>query len=145
MGIFHEQVELVNRTSKVLHLRFDGQDVELQPNYDVDGALLPDVHNMVPTITAPYAKSQNVLMGSEDPFDPSEYIVLVGVKVKKGQKQKDDISYCEQSNELTRVKLADYLGDDPTIKEIKVGRMPRARRGEAAPLGDKTPFDLRVK
>lgn len=139
MGIFHEQVEIVNRTSKKLDVRFDGQDIELEPNYDAEGKRLQGVHNMVPAIAVPYAKSQNVCMGTEDPIDPSEYDVLVGVVAKKGQKQKDDLSYLEQTNELTRVRLADYL-DDPSAKIVVAGR--KIRNSEARPAKDTAPFDL---
>jgi hypothetical protein len=146
MGAFYEQVEVVNRTSKILHCRFDGQDIELMPNYTDKGELIPDVHNMIPAIAAPYAKSQNVRMGSEDPLDPTDYEVLVGIKVnpnKKGVKQKDDLSYLEQSDELTRVNLADYL-DDPSVKEIKVaGR--RVKNSEARPERDTAPFAVRPR
>ena len=128
MGVFYEQSEVINRTSERRGVRFDGQDIELLPNYDKEGNLLPDVHNTIPTITVPYAKSQNVQMGSEDPLDPTDYVVLVGVVAKPGQSQKDDISFCEQTNEPTRVKLEDYL-DDPTLK-IKVGGR-RVRNAEA--------------
>ena len=134
LGVFHEMTELVNRTSKPLSLRFDGQDITLEPNYDAAGKLLKDVHNLVPTITVPYARSQNVRVGSEDPFDPSEFEVLVGVKAKKGAPQKDDISFLEQSDSLTRVDLREYLGDDPSIKDIRLaGRKNdvRAKRSEA--------------
>jgi len=128
MGVFYEQSEVINRTSGVLHVRYDGQDIELQPNYDAEGKPLPDVQNMIPAIAVPYAKSQNVLMGSESALDPTDYEVLVGVVAKKGSKQKDDIGFCEQSSEPTRVKLEDYL-DDPTLK-IQVGGR-RLRKGEA--------------
>lgn len=135
MGVFYEQTEVINRTSRVLHVRYDGQDIELQPNYDAEGKRLKDVQNMLPTVAVPYAKSQNVLMGSENPFDPTDYEVLVAVvaNTKRNQKQKDDISYCEQSNEPTRVRLDDYL-DDPTLKVQVGGR--RLRRGEATPTAD---------
>lgn len=142
MGIFYEQSEVINRTSKKLHVRYDGQDVELLPNYTDEGERIADVHNMIPTVCVPYAKSQNVLMGSEDPFDPSEFEVLVGLVAKTGQKQKDDISFCEQSSELTRVKLEEYL-DDPNVKEIKVaGR--RVRGSEARPEKPIAPFAPRI-
>lgn len=140
MGVFYEQTEVINRTSKVLHGRYDGQDIELQPNYDEEGEAVPDVHNIVPSITVPYLKSQNVLMGSEDPLDPTDYEVLVGVLAKKGQKQKDDVTFCEQSADLTRVKLEDYL-DDPTAKITVAGR--KVRRSEARPAKDIAPFDVR--
>lgn len=142
MGIFYEQVEIVNRTSKTLSVRYDGQDIELEPNFDEKGEKLKDVHNFIPLVAAPYAKSQNVLMGSEDPIDPSDYQVLVGVIAKKGNKQKDDISYLEQSKEVTRVKLEDYL-DDPTL-EIKVGGR-RVRNSDARPERETAPFDIRPR
>ena len=143
MGVFQELVTVINRTSKPLNVRFDGQDFELKPNYNVEGELIKGVVNQIPSQTVIYAKSQNVLMGSEDPFDPSEFVVLIGAVAKKGQKQKDDISYCEQSNEPTRVRLKDYLGDDPMIKEIRLGgrQTPAARRGETT--GPTTPFEIR--
>lgn len=132
MGVFQTLIEVINRTSKPLNVRFDGQDMTLRPNYDEAGNLLPDVHNMVPDITVPYAKSQNVRMGSEDPVDPTDYVVLVGVKAKAGQPQKDDIDFLEQSDALTRVKLEDYL-DDPSVKVVVAGKrnQARARRSEA--------------
>lgn len=143
MGVFQEMTTVVNRTSKPLNVRFDGQDFLLQPNYTAEGERIKGVVNQIPSQTVAYAKSQNVLMGSEDPFDPSEYAVLIGVVAKAGQKQKDEISFCEQSNEPTRVKLSEYLGDDPTIKEIKLGgrQTPAARRGETT--GPTTPFEIR--
>ena len=135
MGIFYAQTEVVNRTSEVLQVRFDGQDIELQPNYDKDGVLLPEVHNLIPTITVPYAKSQNVRMGSENPDDPSDYVELVGAVAKPGEKQKDDISYLEQGDALTRVDLREMLSDDPAVKDIRVAgkrNQARAKRSEAA-------------
>lgn len=141
MGVFFEMCEVVNRTSKPLNARFDGQDMTLEPNYDSDGKLLLDVHNMLPTVAVQYAKNQNVLMGSEDPTEPSNYEVLVGIKVKKGQTQKDDISYCEQSEEPTPVKLDEYL-DDPNLRIQKSGRKVRA--GDARPNRDTTPFEPRI-
>lgn len=143
MGVFYEQTEVVNRTSKKLSVRFDGQDIELEPNYTEDGALIPDVHNMIPSITVPYAKSQNVLMGSEDPLDPSDYEVLIGrvANKKKNEKQVDDLSFCEQSRELTRVRLGDYL-DDPSISITVGGR--RVKNSDARSGFVKPPFDLRT-
>lgn len=142
MGVFYEQAEVINRTSRVLHCRFDGQDMELQPNYTPEGERIADVHNMLPVIAIPYAKSQNVRMGSEDPLDPSEYEVLVGVVAKKGAKQKDDLSFLEQSDELTRVRLEDYL-DDPSATIRVAGR--RVSRAEARPERDVAPFDVRPR
>lgn len=143
MGVFYEQTEVYNRTSKPLNARFDGQDVVLEPNYTAEGALIADVHNLLPTIAVQYAKNQNILMGSEHPTDPSDFEVLVGIKAKKGAKQKDDISYCEQSDEPTPVRLSEYL-DDPTLTISKGGRQ-KTRRGDAQAPRDVAPFEVRPK
>ncbi len=135
MGAFHTLVEVINRTSKPLSVRYDGQDEVLRPNYDAEGNFLPEVHNMIPDITVDYARNQNILMGSEDPEDPSDYVMLVGVLAKAGQKQRHDISFCEQSEEPARVNLANMLADDATVKEIKLGgrrNQKRAKFSEAA-------------
>lgn len=135
MGIFHTLDEVINRTSKPLSVRYDGQETILQPNYASDGTFLPNVHNMIPDITVMYARYQNVLMGSEDPEDPSDRIDLVGRLAKPGQKQKDDISFCEQSDIPTSVNLKAMLADDPSVKDIKLGgkrNQKRARYTETA-------------
>lgn len=147
MGVFFEMQEVVNRTSKVLHVRFDGQDIELEPNYNEKGERNPEVRNMLPLIAVPYAKSQNVLMGSESPDDPTDYTVLVGAVAKKGAKQKDDLGFLEQSDALTRVSLEEMLDGDPSVKEIKVAgkrNQARARRGETTAPNGQTPFDIRM-
>ena len=138
MGIFYEQVEIINRTSGKLAVRFDGQEIELKPNYTAEGKPLKDVHNMIPTIVVPYARSQCVLMGSEDPLDPSLWESLVGVKGNK----KHNTSFLEQSGVLSRVDLDAYL-DDPNAKVVVAGR--RVRMSEARPAREgQTPFEPRM-
>ena len=138
MGIFYEQVEIINRTSEPLDVKFDGQAIELKPNYTPEGKFIKDVHNMVPTVVVPYARSQCVLMGSEDPLDPSLWESLVGVKGNK----KHDTSFREQSDVLSRVDLEQYL-DDPNAKIVVAGR--RVRLTEARPVrDDQMPFEPRI-
>lgn len=145
MGIFHEQVEIVNRTSKPLGVRFDGQDMVLEPNYDAQGNLIEGVVNMLPRQVVPYAKSQNVQMGSEDVIDPSSFEPLVGVKVKRGERQLDDLSYLEQTKELTRVKLRDLLEGDATVKDILLRGKVEHRAIDQA-IGTATaPFEVRQR
>lgn len=103
-----EMGELFNRTNGLLTARFDGQDFDLQPGM-----------NTVPKVIIPYAKGQLVLMGSEDPMDPSDFISLVGVPGK------DDCSPLEQNeDEPTRAKLADIVGEG--LKIEKRGRKKRS-------------------
>ena len=132
MGVFQTLDEVVNRTSGPLDVRFDGQNTVLQPNYDAKGNRLEGVRNLIPDITVEYAKIQNTLMGSESAQDPSDFQVLVGRVAKPGQKQKDDISFLEQSEAPTRVRLEEYLNDD-NLKVISSGRKRdrRALRSEA--------------
>ncbi len=138
MGIFYEQVEMINRTSGPLPVRFDGQDLVLKANYTSEGKFIGTVHNMVPTVVVPYARAQCVLMGSEDPLDPSLWESLVGVKGNK----KHDTSYKEQSDVLSRVDLEQYL-DDPNAKIVVAGR--RVRLTEARPVrDDQMPFEPRM-
>lgn len=122
MGIFHEMVVLVNRTSRPLPIRFDGQDMILQPG-----------DNSVPKIVVPYAKNQCVLNGSEDPRNPRAFVSLVGVRATDPTKQKDDISPLEQDEtQLSRVNLADYL-EDPSAKIVVRGK-PKPSSFDANPL-----------
>lgn len=82
MGIFHETVVLVNRTSKPLNVRFDGQDLTLQPG-----------ENVVPKIIVEYARRQCVRMGTNTPHDPANFVSLVGVPGKH------DVSPIEQDED----------------------------------------------
>lgn len=112
---YADMVELVNRTSKVLNVTWDGIQFNLEPNFDKNGKAIKDVHNFVPRVVVEYAKNQHPLMGSEDSLDVSSFQTLVGVKAKTGQKQKDDISFLEQSNALTRVPMDDYVGPNDKV------------------------------
>jgi hypothetical protein len=71
MGIFFEQVTLINRAPIDLTVMFDGQCKTLTPG-----------ENIVPRVVVEFAKNQNPIMGSANPNDPSisggRY--LVGVK-----------------------------------------------------------------
>lgn len=74
MPVFHDLAPLINRAPVPLSVRFDGQEHTLVPG-----------ENMVPRIVIPYAKNQNPIMGTHDPYNPSlsggKY--LVGVKGTK--------------------------------------------------------------
>lgn len=107
---FPEMVELVNRTSKELVYRFDGQDFRLKPGV-----------NIVPKVTVPYAKNQLVLMGSEDEIDVTDFVSLVG-----RPNTKDDVTPLEQNeDELNRTQLSKIIGDTDKIL-VKGKKKPRA-------------------
>ena len=123
MGWNYELIEYINRDIIDRTITFDGQRARIKPNYDANGKFLPDVHNMAPKILVPYALNQNVVMGSEDPIDPSGFESYVVPKVKKRKKGKAteewryDFSFLpSKSNKAkTRVDLATYL-DEPSLK-----------------------------
>lgn len=82
LGYFRDAVTLVNRTSRVLNVRYDGEDIQLQPGENPG----------FPRPAVGFAKRQNKLMGSQHPLNPMRFISLVGVKAKAGEKQADDIT-----------------------------------------------------
>lgn len=75
MGIFHEQVIVVNRAPETLNVRFDGQDINLPPG-----------ESAIPKVAVEYAKRQNTIMGSGDPSNPS----MSGARYLVGVKGKDE-------------------------------------------------------
>jgi hypothetical protein len=146
MGIFHETVELVNRTSKPLEVIYDGQRTILEPNYDEAGVRQADVHNMLPKIVIPYALNQNVVMGSEDAVDPSHFESLVGVvynKKKDGKRHSwHDCTFKEQTDKLTRTPLENVLEDPHAEIQVRGRKVPRSV--DAQLPGVPTPFDHRA-
>jgi hypothetical protein len=82
LGVYRDAVTLVNRTSRPLNVRYDGEDITIQPGENPG----------FPRVAVEFAKRQNPLMGSKHPNDPRRFIMLVGVKAAEGQKQKDDIT-----------------------------------------------------
>lgn len=125
MGIFYEMVEVINRTSKPLNGRFDGQDITLLPNYEPGGGeMINRGENMVPKVAVGHLKHQNPLMNSEDPLNPLAYTTLIGrvANKRKGEVQKDDLSYLEQDEEaVTRVNREEFE-DDKMIRTKVRGR-----------------------
>jgi len=73
LGVFKDSVTLINRTSRKLNVRYDGEDITVEPGENPG----------FPLVAVPYAKKQNPLMGSKHPINPNKYICLVGVKGTK--------------------------------------------------------------
>lgn len=74
MGIFQDNVVLINRAPAALSVMFDGQEMTLAPG-----------ENILPRVAVPYAKNQNPIKGSGDLNNPhmSGAQYLVGVKDTK--------------------------------------------------------------
>lgn len=116
-GIFQDMVELINRAPIDLSVQFDGQSKVLAPG-----------SNMVPKVVVPFAKNQNPIMGTQDPYNPhiSGCQYLVGVRAPEGQKQKEPIKF------LTNEEWADHLGkpcreDVQQLFEDRYGTDPKAK------------------
>jgi hypothetical protein len=74
MGVFQETVQLVNRAPVNLTVTFDGQSKTLVPGV-----------NSIPQVSVSFAKNQNPIMGSHDPYNPhangARYLVgVIGSK-----------------------------------------------------------------
>lgn len=113
MGIFYEQVCLINRAPVNLTVMFDGQEKTLTPG-----------ENTVPALIVEYAKNQNPIMGSADPNNPhiSGGRYLVGVKG----------GYDEETELLTPEEWEAHLGrpcrtDEQEAFNEKYGGDPKAR------------------
>lgn len=115
MGIFFEQVCLINRAPIDLTVTFDGQAKTLKPG-----------ENMVPAVVVDFAKNQNPIMGSADPNNPhiSGGRYLVGVK--------DSPEPGEETEMLTEEEWLAHLGrpqrmDEQEAFQEKYGGDPKAR------------------
>lgn len=151
MGIFHAHIAVVNRTCRSLNVRFDGQDIELEPNYTDSGERIEGVVNTIPEQAIPYALAQNPVMGSEHPQNPSDFRSLIGVVKRKGETANytwHDCSFFDEKawlkehgiNAMSRVAIREYLDDDPQVKDVVV----RGRRTDVEAMPT-TPFDVRVR
>ena len=118
MGIFLEQVTLVNRAPIDLTVQFDGQCKTLTPG-----------DNVVPQIVIPFAKNQNPIMGTQDPYNPhiSGCRYLVGVKGTKDpcepltqQEWEEHLNRPCREDEL--IRFADKYGNDPKAKLVRHGQ-----------------------
>lgn len=111
MGIFHESVELFNRAPIDLTVTFDGQAKTLKPGL-----------NSVPAVVVPYAKNQNPIMGSQDPYNPN----ISGCRFLVGVPGKDE---CKP---LTKAEWEDHLSrpcreDEQRWFEDRYGNDPKAK------------------
>ena len=118
MGIFLEQVTLVNRAPIDLTVQFDGQCKTLVPG-----------DNIVPSVTVPYAKNQNPIMGSQDPYNPHITGCRYLVGVKGTTDDCEPLSQKEWEEHLDRpcredelIRFQDRYGNDPKARLVRHGK-----------------------
>lgn len=134
MGVFYEQVEVINRThDEVIEVLYDGQRTFIQPSYNEKGELLAERRpQMLPRVTIMHALNQSVIMGSEDVRRPGKFESKLGIVDPKDRKSRPwhDISYlAEKSEELQRVSLEQMIEEyvaDPTAKVVVRGKKQRS-------------------
>lgn len=149
MGIFHEQVEVVNRTAEKLEIIFDGQRTYLEPNYNADGTKREDVHNFLPRQVIPYALNQTVIHGTEAALDPGAFESYIGVLDRKDKKKRSwhNCEFVDRSTitEVTRVSeeaINEELIADPNF-QTKRGGKKRTAIDARDGLRPTAPFDIR--
>lgn len=108
-----DQVTIFNRTATPLEVKADGKTVVLPPLSEV----------RVPRFVADLACRQHPVMGTEDPYNPRSFDMLVGVK-----EWGHDVTPIEQSDAVERL-ARDELLDPDAKKAVKVqGRVHRGSR-----------------
>lgn len=117
MGIFLETVEIFNRAPIEVTVQFDGQCKTLKPG-----------KNIVPAVTVPYAKNQNPIMGTQDPYNPH----IGGCKYLIGVVGKDDCAPLTQEEweehlsrpcrEDEKIRFQDKYGSDPKARLVAYGK-----------------------
>lgn len=110
MGIFHDQVIVINRAPVPLTVTFDGQSTEI-----------PVGESPLPKQVIAFAKNQNPIRGSADMDNPniSGARYLISVKGKKGDPQ-TPLTEEEWQDHLTQVSRFDmqtYYADRLAPKE----------------------------
>lgn len=111
LGVFKDSVTLVNRTSRVLNVRYDGEDISLQPGENPG----------FPNVAVPYAKRQNILMGSRHPISPTKFISLVGVKGTKDDITPiTDATMLEADKELEAIDRKGKFWNRPLRQNVKI-------------------------
>lgn len=108
---------VVNRTEAPIEYVFNGVQCVLEPG-----------ENHIRACEVEKAKTQNIVMGTEDPGNPSNFISLVGIKAKDPKKQRDDISpIVFQKDEQKRVHA---LFEDGTDVIVGIERIDRRQLGQ---------------
>ena len=149
MGLFHEQVEVVNRTcDETLEIFFDGQRTRVKPSYTPEGKRIEGLIQHLPRVVLQHALNQTVVMGSEDFLDPLDFQSKLGVvdpKVRRARPWHNTSFLTEKSTEITRVSqdqiLEEAVADPKAVIETR-GKKDHNRRDAKAERSTSL-FDVR--
>lgn len=117
-----DAVTVVNRTSKPLSFMFDGKMYILKPgkNYGLVESL------------AGHAKSKFPAMGTEDPYDPTSFICLIGV-----EEWGDATTPLEQTDAVERLDRS--MLPPPTLKDGSKGKVVAGPSRAWRPIAQNSP------
>jgi hypothetical protein len=114
---WNDLVTVVNRTSKPLSVRADGATIVLEPH----------IETRVPRFVAELACRQHPQLGTEDPLNPRDFTMLVGVK--EWNLPTDPIEQSTAVERLDRSSMLDVAAREATVvrgREHKPARMGSA-------------------
>ena len=118
MGIFHEQVQVINRAPVDIIVTFDGQQMILKSGV-----------NTIPKVVVSYAKAQNPVMGTHDPYDPhvnagENLIGVIGGKDNVTPLTEDEWAdhLDKPCRENVQRRFEDKYGMDPKAKLVSFGK-----------------------
>jgi hypothetical protein len=117
MGIFYDMCEVVNRAPIAITVRFDGQDLVLQPGVA-----------RIPRVAVSYGKNQNPIMGSQDPTNPhisgAQYLLgVVGEDPCDPLTQEEWEAHLKRPCRIDEIALFEELyGGDPKARMVLQGK-----------------------
>lgn len=134
MGIFQQMTKVFNRAPIPLRVRFDGQELDVPPG-----------EYQIPTLSVPFAKNQNPIMGQSDPWNPhisgGKYLIV-------------EVDYAPEADQcvpLTREEWESHLNrpcriDEQALFESVLGKGERVEvRGKGRRTAARSVFDQHVK
>jgi hypothetical protein len=102
---------VVNRTEAPVSYMYNGDIKELAPG-----------ENAIPEVEVEFAKTQNIVMGTEDPLNPAVYTSLIG---RKGKDDCSAISFIQDENRQVHAMF-----EDGTSLPVGIERIDRRQLGE---------------
>jgi formylglycine-generating enzyme required for sulfatase activity len=124
---WNDLVTVVNRTMRKLEVRVDGETVVLEPRSETK----------LPRFVAEMACRQHPVMGTEDPYNPRAFDMLVGVR-----EWKHDCTPIEQSDSVERLDRSALADEAARGAKVVKGRASVASRRlvEATPPSNDVDF-----
>lgn len=122
---WNDGVTLVNRTNRKLEVRADGETLVLQPHEE----------KFVPRFVADLACRQHPVMGTEDPYNPRNYEMLVGVK-----EWGHPVTPIEQSDAVERIARNELMDVEAKHAVVVGGRASKPVRLERSGLSNDAEF-----